>query len=105
MNAKQMDKQNAIDELKELVKPGDTVYTLLRHTSSSGMSRAIDLYVMRDNSPQRISYTAAKLLEGYDNKHDACKASGCGMDMGFHLVYNLSTTLFSDGYALNQRWM
>jgi hypothetical protein len=30
---------------------------------------------------------------------------GCGMDMGFHVVYSLSQTLFNDGYALKQRWL
>jgi len=31
--------------------------------------------------------------------------TGCGMDMGFHLVNSLAYILFGDGYALDQRWL
>jgi hypothetical protein len=105
------------EELRKMLKPGDTVYTTLRHVSRSGMYRVINLYIIQDNEPRWISSWAADLLEGFDNRHEGCKASGCGMDMGFNLVYNLSYTLFPDGYddaeghhndggyALKQRWM
>ena len=90
------EKQEAREYLMTLLKPGDVVYTVLKHVSRSGMSRVIDLYIMRDNQPVRISRVAAKLLEGYSEKYEGCKASGCGMDMGFHLVYNLSYALFPE---------
>jgi hypothetical protein len=105
MNAKEIKEQEAKNALLELVKPGDTVYTVLRHVSRSGMYRAIDLFVLRDNQPVCLSYNASTLLEGWDKNHDACRASDCGMDMGFHLVYSLASILFQDGYALHQRWM
>lgn len=95
---KRKDEQEATDDLRELLAPGDTVYTVLRHVSRSGMYRAIDLYVIRDGEPRRITHTASRLLEGYDNRHEAAKANGCGMDMGFHLVYSLSSVLFKDGF-------
>lgn len=90
--------QECKERLQELLKPGDTIYTVLRHVSRSGMYRVIDLYVMKDNRPLRISGWAADLLEGYDRNHEGCKAGGCGMDMGFHLVYSLSYQLFHDGF-------
>jgi hypothetical protein len=90
--------EEAKRQLRELLHPGDTIYTMQRHVSRSGMYRAIDLFVMENNQPRRISWTASKLLEGYDRKHEACKASGCGMDMGFHLVYSLSYALFPGGF-------
>lgn len=93
---KQREQQEAIDHLREIIKPGDTVYTILRHVSRSGMYRAIDLYIMQDNQPVYISWWAAKLLEGWDKNHDACKAHGVGMDMGFHLVYDLSYMLYPE---------
>ena len=83
-------------ELRKLINPGDTIYTMIKHVSRSGMYRVIDLYVMKNNKPYRISGIASDLLEGYDMRHEGCKASGCGMDMGFHLVYNLSYTLYPD---------
>ena len=92
------DKMQAFVYLRDLIKPGDTVYTMIKHVSRSGMYRVIDLYIMKDNEPQRISGFAAKLLEGYDDNHEGCKAGGCGMDMGFHLVHNLGYALFGDGF-------
>jgi hypothetical protein len=97
MNAKER-KDKALeevkDELRKIIKPGDTVYTVLKHVSRSGMYRVIDLYVMQDNQPRRISWQAAQLLEGYDERHEGCKVGGCGMDMGYHLVYKLSYSLY-----------
>lgn len=95
---KEQELEKIRENLRELVKPGDTVYTSLRHVSRSGMYRVIDLFVMKDNRPLRISWEAAQLLEGYDSRHDGCKASGCGMDMGFALVYNLGWELFRKGW-------
>ena len=39
------DKAEAVAELKKLLKPGATVYTVLKHCSSSGMMRVIDLVI------------------------------------------------------------
>lgn len=52
------DKQDAVLELRKLLKPGTTVYTVLRHVSASGMSRRIDLYIMRKGEPRYITYFA-----------------------------------------------
>ena len=111
------DKQEAIATLRNILKPNyDTIYTVLRHRSASGMTRFMDLYVMRDNQPRRLTWQAAKALGWtYDTKREALKVGGCGMDMGFHAVYTLSCVLFSDekgryhgadaGYALNHEWI
>lgn len=34
------EREEAITKLREWIKPGDTVYTILDHVSSSGMSQA-----------------------------------------------------------------
>ena len=99
MKQSKRDMEDAINRLKSFnLRPGETIYTKLIHVSRSGMYRVIDLYIMRDNTPLRISWSAATLLEGYDRKHEGAKASGCGMDMGFHLVHNLGYAMFPDGY-------
>jgi hypothetical protein len=90
------------------------------------MTRWLDLYVMVDNEPLRITYKAAAAGSySYDPKRDALKIGGCGMDMGFAVVYDLGRTMYPDGfetpegywrnepldwdpdggYALNHRWM
>ena len=99
MTRQQTEQRTAADLLRELVKPGDTVWTNLQHVSRSGMYRAISLYVIEDNEPRRISYLVAKALgDRWDNQREAVGVSGCGMDMGFHLVNSLSYALHPEGF-------
>ena len=106
------DKTEAIERLRSMMDVGNTIYTVLRHVSSSGMTRYIDLYVIKDNRPLRITWSAAQALGWpYDRKREALKVTGCGMDMGFHAVYTLSRVIYSGkvegdaGYSLQHNWM
>ena len=119
------DKKEALETLTEQVKllPGETVYTVLRGVARSGMTRWIDLYVIRDGEPLRITWSAANATGyTYDRKREALKIGGCGMDMGFQAVYQLGCVLWpqgtpephgrrngkpdsAGGYALKQRWI
>ena len=93
------EQQSSKERLLELVKPGDTVYTILRNVSRSGMSRVIDLIVMSDGQPCSISAMAAEVIGNrMDRYRWGIKISGAGMDMGFALVYDLSYRLFKDGF-------
>ena len=104
MNAKDTAKQEAIEELRTMLKPGDTVYTILRHVSRSGMSRVIDPVLMTPDGPRTIAHLAAKVLDSpLDRDRWGVKQTGCGMDMGFNLVYNLSYYLFPDGFRVEGR--
>jgi hypothetical protein len=92
------DKQDAIDQLREWLKPGDTVYTILEHVSRSGMSRTIRVVVPYVRDDGRIdhlhpNYSVAKAI-GARRKGDGIVMGGCGMDMGFALVYELSSVLY-----------
>lgn len=99
MNAKEQERQGAVRDLQEFIKPGDTIYTNLRHVSRSGMSRVIMPFVIRDNEPRYIGWTVAKALDyPYDRNHEGVKIGGCGMDMGFALIHTLSNVLFRDGF-------
>lgn len=100
--------------LLEILKPGDTVYTVLRHVSASGMSRRIDLYAIKDGRMQYLSGHAAGVMGWRLPDKPGIVVGGCGMDMGFHLVYSLSYALFKDsppeghkdgGYALRHEWI
>lgn len=110
--------------LRESLKPGDTVYTVLRHVSRSGMYRVIDLYKMTESGPECLSGLAKGAGVGDEprGRHDGIGVGGCGMDMGFYLVYRLGYTLWPNGtpnphgtrngepdsdggYALKHRWM
>lgn len=87
---------NAHEMIAKWVNPGDTIYTVLRHVSRSGMQRKIDLYAIKDGTPQWLSGWAAVLL-GMPRDDQGIKIGGCGMDMGFELVYNLGRVLNSEG--------
>lgn len=98
-------KQQARESLKKWLKPGNTVYTILRHVSQSGMMRHISLYVFKNNKPVYLDYNVSQLLECPMGKREGLKRDGCGMDIGFDLVYSLSYALFGNGYKLHHRWL
>ncbi len=104
---KQRDRAEAVERLREWLKPGDTVYCVLRHVSRSGMFRVIDLKIIgAEGDMLHIGWNAARALDyGYDRRREGLRVSGAGMDMGFHVVYSLSSVLFHDGYALKSRWI
>ena len=95
------------EELRELlsrVKDGE-VYCVLRHRADSGMHRRISLFLMIDNRPQDISRLAAIILRGKLHQDDhGIPVSGCGMDMGAHLVENLKHYLNYES-PLVHRWI
>jgi hypothetical protein len=109
--AQQAEQADAIAQLREWIKPGDTVYTLLEHVSRSGMQREIRVlvpYVVRDGECKpgnnnglntRVDFihpnhAISKALGMRQGKRDGLIVGGCGMDMGFHLVYELSHALY-----------
>ena len=94
-NARDAARNNAIQTLRDQIKPGTTLRTILRHTSRSGMSRSIS--VVHDG--EDITYLVARALgDNIDQRHDGIKVPGAGMDIGFRLVYSLSQTLFPLGF-------
>lgn len=104
------ERNEALATLRGWLKPGDTVYTILRHCSASGMSRRITLCIIRlakkgdaDKAPYvlYLDGNAEKVLDhARPAKGDGIKVGGCGMDMGYHLVYGLSRALFPDGFKV-----
>jgi hypothetical protein len=114
-------KEQAAADLREILKPGQVIYTILRSRSASGMSREISLCVVQDGRARDLDYLASRVLDLTIKKHGLV-VKGCGMDMGFHLVYNLGCALWPDGtpephgrrngvpdsdggYALKQEWL
>lgn len=87
------EKAEAVAQLRKLLRPGDRVYTVLRHVSASGMSRRIDLYTIKKGEPVFLTGYVGKALEYRHSRDGGLVVGGCGMDMGFHLVHSL-------GYAL-----
>ena len=106
--AAQAEYDEALETLRKWMPPGTTVYTILDHVSSSGMSRAIRVvvpYVRDDGTVDHIhpNYAVGTVLglrhwKRNGRTQDALVVGGCGMDMGFHLVYELSRALYRDGF-------
>lgn len=117
------EKAESIRELKKLLRPGSEVQCVLRHVSASGMSRRIDFFVIKGNETRRLTYLISRVLDySLSNKDGALVVQGCGMDMGFSVVYGLGATLWpkgtkkphgrrngepdhEGGYALKHRWL
>lgn len=93
-----MDKEEAIEFLREILKPGDVVYCILRHVSKSGMTRHIS-FLSKDL--RGITHFVG-LATGYkvSPKDGGLVVGGCGMDMGFHVVYSLGRILFPGGFGI-----
>ena len=103
MSTKERDgrKVEAIKHLRKLLKPGTTVYSVLRHVSASGMTRRIDFYTVVKGDIVCLSGWIADAT-GYrrSKNHDGLVVQGCGMDMGFAVVYDLSRTIYPKGFKL-----
>ena len=113
-------KLNEIAEAKEsllaMINPKDVVYTLVHKVSSSGMNRTISVYIVQEGKIVNINWYLEKLDLFKRDNNGYLKVSGCGMDMGFHVVYNLGAALWPNGtrngvadsaggYALKQQWL
>lgn len=115
--AQRAEREQAIETIRGMVRPGDTVYTVLRHVSRTGMMREISLHVVAQDTGRLfdLTYFAARALGDRIGKRGGIRVPGCGMDMGFHLVYSLSSVCFRNqdqdagsrgpGYALRQEWI
>ena len=116
--------EDAKNYLRSVLKPGMTVYTILNHRSASGMSRSISLAVGgKKGEIIKLDWYAIKAgLGKMDQSHGGIKVGGCGMDMGFDLVYRLGSKLWpkgtkkphgtrngkpdtDGGYALEHSWL
>jgi len=89
-------REEALEKLREIMTPGAVAQTILRHTSRSGMMRSISIVL---NGVDYSFIVARALIERIDQTHGGIKVAGCGMDMGFHLVYSLASALYPDGFG------
>ena len=88
---KKQDQLNAINELTAILKdtPTDTIYTVLRHVSSSGMQREISVKMIDAGRIIHLDWLVSQALGYRLGKHNGIVMKGCGMDMGFALIDNL----------------
>lgn len=89
----------AIQHLQTLLE-GKKLYLTLKSVSSTGMSRKFKCLAVVNGDIVDIGYDVAHALGyRYDDDHNVI-IKGCNMDMAFALTYNLSMTLYGNGYKL-----
>lgn len=88
---------------------GTTLYTILRRVSRSGMTRIIDVILLKDNQPLKIVVReceeCAETSQSASRQGGWYKVGGCGSDAGFDLVYNLGCLIHNDGYYFYHKWL
>lgn len=100
------ERDEAMATLRRILKPGQTVYTILRHVSDSGMSRDIGIVLIQDNLVFHPNYAVASVLDlRMGRSSDSVRVNGCGMDMGFSIVYDLGAALYNDTKAFKHNWL
>ena len=120
---KEKEQREAREFLLTFLKPNSTIYTACFRVAESGMSRNIGVYAVKDSEIICLDFYVEKLCGYMRAENDnGVKVSGCGMDMGFAIVYDLGSKLWpigtpkphgtrngnpdSDGgYALKHKWM
>lgn len=97
----QAERDSARDTLRGWLKPGATVYTILRHVSRSGMSRDVGV-AFANKYGEIFSPTGlvAKAIGAPLNKAgDGIKVGGCGFDAGLEVTDALSYALWPKGFT------
>jgi len=87
------------ENLRGYFPPGSTVYTILRRVSRSGMMRHIGVLAKLGDDFRHPNYATSKALGVPLGDGDAVKVGGCGMDMGFHLAYEISAACYPEGFG------
>lgn len=94
-------REYARSELRKRIKPGDTVYCIVRSVSKSGLSRVISLYIVENGKLRNIDGLASDAMARMDAKdRSGFVVHGCGMDMCFATVYDLGRYLYPDGFGV-----
>lgn len=98
--------------LKDLLRKGKyKTYSRINTVSRSGMSRTIDFFMaIGAGEMVNINYYISKTCGYSRNKDGAIRVSGCGMDMGFAVIYDLGRVLYKQngsnpGYKITNTWI
>jgi hypothetical protein len=97
--------ETAKDQLISLLSETDTIYTVLRSVSKSGLSRVISFHIVYRGAIIDLNYYIGAVLDYKPSKaRGGLRVKGCGMDMGFHAVTSLLRELGMDK-KIKQWWI
>lgn len=115
MKQKDKERLEAIERLREWLKPCDVVYAVTRGYNSNSGSRKLDFYCLQSRASRKrpsmlyLTYNVSKALGYRLDKEGNLVAPFMNMDQAFQIVYELSRTLFPKhkrpGYALRKEWL
>ena len=84
------EKAYAETKLNQILKRNETIYSVIRHVSQSGMTRHITFFIIKDGQVWHIDNLISDYLDYRTNKRfNALVVGGCGMDMAFSVVNHL----------------
>ena len=89
--------------VRDQYPPGTVLRTVVRHVSSSGMTRYIDVY---GPDYDYMTHLVGNVIGWPVNatRHNGITVTGCGMDMGFHTVYTFGRVIWRDGFDTAGYW-
>lgn len=103
---KKLQKNAALETLKEILKEGDTVYGIVKNVSKSGLSRVMRFYVIKENAPIRLTWLVGELLGArYSDKFEGIVIRGCGLDVYADTVFRVSNKVFGDETKLKTGYL
>jgi len=87
---------------RKALPKGTELYVIIDSVSSSGMSRVMRFYTIRDGALVEVTRRIEEVT-GYNMNRRGnargLRVNGAGMDMTFAVSYDLGMSLWSDGYA------
>jgi len=110
---REQEQQSAKDFLRKVFASQEraTAWTILKSVSASGMSRDMKVITQYEGRVIDITWyvshasSVGQLKER--NGQRVVRVGGCGMDIGFHLIYSLSIALYGieNAYDIKQEWL
>ena len=105
-------KSEAISYLSNTLSAGSTVYAITTRIASSGMSRRMRFFTAHpcgtvDGAAIKDITKAIAFATGhrFDFATGEIIGHGCGLDLQLEVVYDLSRTLFPDGFESDGKHM
>ena len=83
------ERKEAQERLRKMLHPGQTVYTILRHTSKSGMTKHISVVIVKAGELQEITFLVAQAMGEKLTPKGHIKVDSTGRRFVTSLAYKL----------------
>ena len=105
MNLNLTEKAHAMEMLKKYCPIGTEVHCVIRSVARSGLSRRMSFFVLDGQRIQHIGGWVATVFKIKLGRDLDVRVDGGGMDMGFHMVSQLSRVLYGNEVSLTHHWI